>query len=98
MTPFPALLLVKRIMRVRKGLDIPTFKSWLAFSSEQPLSRGYPGAHPELPLEQKTLQSLGKLQEFQKPCVRNWGQRSNIKTKDAPSVLVFLLFNKLQEF
>lgn len=31
--------------------------------------------------------SLSKLQRFQEPCVRNQGQRPNIRTKGAPGAL-----------
>lgn len=38
-----------------------------------------------------------KLAGFQEPCARNWGQRPNIRTKDAPSDLITSEMTRFQE-
>lgn len=55
------------------GLKIPSLKSWLGLSSDQPSSR----SPPRVPSwEQKTP-------GLQEPCIRNQGWRWNIRTKEA---------------
>lgn len=39
-------------------------------------------------LEEKTLLPPKRLQAFQEPCVKNWSQIPNIRTRDVPSALI----------
>ena len=72
------------------ALKIPTFWLWLYLSDDQHQSRSI---HPPrvTSLEQKmllVLLSLRNLQGFQESRLRDWGQRPNIRARDAPSALV----------
>ena len=76
----------------REGLKIPSFQLWLGLSGDQPSSRSLTRVTS---LEQKTLPSPRKLQEFHKLCVRKDGQRPKLEQE---MTLVFLSLRKLQRF
>lgn len=75
----------------RMGLKIPSFQLWLGLSGDQPSSRSLTRVTS---MEQKTLPSPRKLQEFHELCVRKGGQRPKLEQE----MTLVLSLRKLQRF